>query len=134
MRAHTTVMSPPWPLPIHFFFPSMTHESPSLRAVVSRATASEPWVGSVSANAPSFSARASGPSQASRCSGEPHWSMACIARPACTAIAVAMEASARETSMVMSLEASGVIVGWPGTSTASVSRPCFPASATRSVG
>ena len=46
------------PLPIHFLRPLSTQESPSRRAVVSSETESEPWSGSVRANAPILSSRA----------------------------------------------------------------------------
>ncbi len=51
-RAQTTTTSAMVPLPIHFFSPLISQVSPSRRAEVSRPTESEPWVGSVRANAP----------------------------------------------------------------------------------
>ena len=59
------------PLPIHFLRPLSTQESPSRRAVVSSETESEPWSGSVRANAPILSSRAIGGSQRCFCSSEP---------------------------------------------------------------
>jgi hypothetical protein len=81
-RAQTTTRSAKVPLPIQRFSPSITHSSPSRRAVVSspRAT-SDPPCGSVSPNAPIFSIRAIAGSQRSRCSAEPQRSMLPIARP-----------------------------------------------------
>ena len=57
-RAHTTTTSATEPLPIQRFAPSMTYSSPSRRTRVSSATESEPWSGSVRANAPVCSTRA----------------------------------------------------------------------------
>ena len=51
-RAHTTTTSAIEPLPIQRFAPSSTQSSPSRRARVSSATESDPWSGSVRANAP----------------------------------------------------------------------------------
>jgi hypothetical protein len=60
------------PLPIHFFWPLSTHESPSRRAVVRRPRAtSEPESGSVRPKAPISSIRAIAGSQRSFCSSEP---------------------------------------------------------------
>jgi hypothetical protein len=70
-RAHTTTTSAKVPLPIHFFWPLITHSSPSRRAEVSSATESEPWSGSVSANAPSFPSRAISGNQRCFCSSAP---------------------------------------------------------------
>ena len=68
------------PLPIHFFRPFSTKESPSRRAEVSRPTASEPCSGSVRPKAPIFSSRAISGSQRSRCSSEPSTAIDCMAR------------------------------------------------------
>ena len=84
-RAQTTTRSANVPLPIHRFAPSMTHSSPSRRAVVSSPPAtSEPPCGSVSANAPIFSSRRIAGSHRERCSSEPQWWMLPIANPLCT--------------------------------------------------
>ena len=80
-RAHTTTTSAMVPLPIHRFSPSMTHSSPSRRAVVSSAIESEPWFGSVSAKAPIFSSRAIGGNHRSFCSSEPSMAMEFMASP-----------------------------------------------------
>ena len=73
-RAHTTMRSAKVPLPIQRFFPLSTQWSPSRRAVVASPPAmSEPWSGSVSANAPIEVRSAMPGSQRSRCSAEPQW-------------------------------------------------------------
>jgi hypothetical protein len=71
-------------LPIHFFRPFSTNESPSRRAEVSSPTASEPCAGSVSPKAPIFSSRAIAGSHRSRCSSEPSMAIDCMARKLCT--------------------------------------------------
>ena len=112
-RAHTTTTSATVPLPIHFFFPSISQVSPSQRAVVSRATESEPWSGSVNANAPSMSTRAMPGSQRCFCCCEPSIAMDRIARPACTPRKVPRLPSPRFSSMVTSPADSGSISGQP---------------------
>jgi hypothetical protein len=64
------VMSVP-ELVMNAFEPLITHSSPSSRAVVRVAPASEPPPGSVSPNAPSFSPAASAGSHSCFCSSEP---------------------------------------------------------------
>ena len=98
-RAHTTTRSAKVPLPIQRFFPLSTQWSPSRRAVVARPPAmSEPWSGSVSANAPIAVRSAMRGSQRSRCSGEPQWKMLANARPACTPKKVPKDGSTRDIS------------------------------------
>ena len=72
------------PLPIHFFAPLSTYSSPSRRAEVDSATASEPCSGSVRPKAPIFSIRAISGSHRSRCSSSPSSAIDCIARKLCT--------------------------------------------------
>ena len=84
LRAQTTIRSATVPSPIHRLRPFSTQPSPSRRAEVSRATESDPWSGSVSANAPSLSIRAMSGSQRAFCSSEPHIAIEVMARPACT--------------------------------------------------
>jgi hypothetical protein len=59
------------PLPIQRFAPSSTQPPGSRRAVVSSATESEPWAGSVTAKAPIAFRRALAGSQRSCCSSLP---------------------------------------------------------------
>ena len=106
-RAHTTARSHTDPLPIHRLAPSSTQWSPSRRAVVSRLTTSDPWVGSVSATAPSSSSRAIAGSQRSRCSSDPSRCTDVIASPECTALSVATDPSPRASSAHIIPSASG---------------------------
>ena len=101
------------PLPIHFLAPSITQVSPSRRAEVSRATESEPWSGSVSANAPIFSSRAMAGSQRCFCSSDPQNAIDRMASPACTPTNVPMLPSPRASSIVTSPAASGSMSGQP---------------------
>ena len=78
--------------------PSSTHSSPSRCALVSSATTSEPWLGSVSAKAPSTSQVAIRGRYCARCSAEPSMAMVVIASPECTALRVAMLPSPRASS------------------------------------
>jgi hypothetical protein len=82
-------------------------------AVVSSETESDPCSGSVSANAPIFSSRAIGPSQRCFCSSEPHFAIAFIASPACTAMKVPRLPSPRFISMWIRPADSGSIGGQP---------------------
>ncbi len=86
------------PLPIHFFCPFSTKESPSRRAEVSSATASEPCCGSVRPKAPIFSMRAIAGSHRCRCSSEPRIAIDCMARKLCTPLKVPTLPSARASS------------------------------------
>jgi len=106
-RAHTTVTPPEEPLPIHFFAPFSTHSSPSRRASVSSETESEPWSGSVRANAASTSPRAIGRSHSAFCASLPNSATDLRARPPCTARIVPSDPSPREISMLTSPAASG---------------------------
>ncbi len=71
-------------LPIQRLRPLITYSSPSVRTLVSRCTASEPWSGSVSANAPMASRSAIAGSQRSFCASEPSIAIDCMARFECT--------------------------------------------------
>ncbi len=75
------------------FEPSSTHSSPSSRAVVRIALASEPPPGSVSANAPIASPRAIGTSHRSCCSFVPNRKSGFAARPTAASSVIATEAS-----------------------------------------
>src|SRR5260370_31302573 len=84
-RAQIIVRSPKVALPIHFFCPFSTHESPSRRAVVSRPPeVPEPTSGSVKPKEPIFSSRAIGGSHFCFCSSEPPRKIDPIANPLCT--------------------------------------------------
>ena len=91
----------------------MTQVSPSRRAEVSSATESEPWSGSVSANAPSLSSSAIGGSQRCFCSSEPSIAIDCIASPAWTPRKVPRLPSPRLSSMWTRPLAIGLIGGQP---------------------
>ena len=81
--------------------------SPSRRAVVSSATESEPWSGSVSAKAPTASSRAIAGSQRFFCSSEPCMSIDFMASPDCTPRNVPRLPSPRCSSMLTRPRASG---------------------------
>ena len=104
------------PRPIHRLRPFSTQSSPSRRAEVSRATESEPWSGSVSANAPSESIRAISGSQRAFCSSEPHIAIDVMARPACTPRTTPRLPSPRCSPMVTSAAQAQVlrVVAIPG--------------------
>ena len=134
-RAHTIVMPPAAPLPIHFLAPFSTQPpAPSGRADVSRDTESEPCSGSVSANPPGSVPRATGSRYRSFCSGLAQCTRARSTSPPCTAAAAAIDPSAREISIATRPAANGDITACPGTSSPSVSRSSSPARATRSNG
>ena len=80
------------------FVPEMRQPSPSGVAVVRIAPASEPEPDSVSANAPSFSPRASGGTNRSRCSSVPNARIGSVHALVCTATVTPTPASARESS------------------------------------
>ena len=101
------------PLPIQRLRPSSTHSSPSRRAVVSRATTSEPWFGSVSAKAPSTSQAAIRGRYLARCSADPSIPMVVMASPECTAFNVLMLPSPRASSAAIMPSASGESPGQP---------------------
>ena len=101
------------PLPIHRFAPLSTQWSPSRRAVVSRPTESDPWPGSVSANAPTFSSRAIAGSQRCFCSSEPSMLIEPMARPFWTPRKVLTLPSPRDSSSVTMPAASRDSPGQP---------------------
>ena len=100
-------------LPIQRFSPSSTQWSPSRRAVVDSAIESEPWSGSVSANAPIFSIVDMDGSQRAFCSSEPHIAIDCMARPACTPRNVPRLPSPRCSSMCTSPHAIALMSAAP---------------------
>ena len=112
-RAQTTTTWAIVPLPIQRLAPSMTQESPSRRAVVSRAIESEPCLGSVRAKAPILSSRAIGGSQRSFCSAEPSMAIVFMASPDWTPRKVARLPSPRCSSMCTRPEAIGLMPGHP---------------------
>ena len=85
-------------LPIQRLAPSSTQESPSRRTVVSSATESEPWSGSVSAKAPIRSSVAIPGSQRCRCSSLPSRLIVPMASPDWTPRNVFTLPSPREIS------------------------------------
>ena len=87
-------------LPIQRLAPFSTHASPSRRAVVSSATESEPWSGSVRAKAPIRSSVAIPGSQRCLCSSLPSTLIEPIARPDCTPRKVLTLPSPRDISTV----------------------------------
>ncbi len=99
LRAHTTTTSAMLPDPIQRLAPFSTYESPTRRAFVSSATESEPWSGSVRANAPSCSRRAMLGSQRCFCSSEPSIAIDFIANPDWTPRNVPRLPSPRLSSM-----------------------------------
>ena len=82
----------------HCFVPLIRQPSPSGDAVVRSEPASEPEPGSVSANAPIASPRASGGTNRSRCSSVPNATIGRVAALVCTATVTPTPASARESS------------------------------------
>jgi hypothetical protein len=112
-RAHTTTTSANEAFPIHRLRPSSTHSSPSRRALVASDTESEPWSGSVSANAPIRSSRAIGGSQRCFCSSEPSRPIAPIASPECTPKNVLTLPSVRASSRATIPAARRLIPGQP---------------------
>jgi hypothetical protein len=98
-RAQTITRSAKEALPIQRLAPSSTQWSPSRRARVSRATASEPCSGSVSPKAPIFSILAMAGSQRRFCSSSPSRAMEVMASPEWTPKKVQMLPSPRPSSM-----------------------------------
>ena len=86
------------PFVIHCFEPFSTQPSPSGEAVVRKEPASEPDPGSVSANAPSCSPRASGGTNRERCSSLPNARIGSVVALVCTATVTPTPASARDSS------------------------------------
>ena len=107
-RAHTITRSATLPLPIQRLDPLSTQWSPSRRAVVSSAIESEPWSGSVRANAPSLSSDDIAGSQRCFCSSEPHIAIDCMASPECTPRNVPSDPSPRCSSMCTRPTVSGL--------------------------
>ena len=86
------------PFVIHCFEPVMRQPSPSGSARVRSEPASEPASGSVSANAPIPSPRASGGTKRARCSSVPKVRIGSVHALVCTATVTPTPASARESS------------------------------------
>ena len=78
--------------------PLSTQWSPSRTAVVRVPAASLPALGSVSAQAPSFSPRANGVSHRDFCASEPNMKMCAGPRPLCAATDSATDGSTRASS------------------------------------
>ena len=93
---------------------------------------SEPWAGSVRANAPSSLPVAMSGSQRFFCSSLPHRAMDRMASPPWTPETVEMDPSPRESSMATSPAAILDMGGMPGTSTPSRGRSSSPMRRTRS--
>ena len=87
-------------LPIQRFAPLSTQESPSRRTLVSSATESEPWSGSVRAKAPILSSAAIAGSQRCFCSSLPSRLIVPMVSPDCTLMKVVMLPSPRASSRV----------------------------------
>ena len=122
------------PLPIHFFSP-LSRNPPSVAvAVDSSATASDPWVGSVSAKAAYSVPAAMAGSQRFFCSSEPHSATDRSASPPWTAIIVATDPSPRLISMLTSPAAMLLIGAKPSTVTPSRSRSSSPRRRSRWTG
>ena len=100
-------------LPIQRFDPLRTSSSPSRRTVVSSATESDPWFGSVSANAPILSSVAIAGSQRCFCSSLPSMLIEPMARPDCTPKNVLMLPSPRDISSDAIPAANGERPGQP---------------------
>ena len=83
---------------IHCFAPVIVQPSPVGSALVRSAPASEPASGSVSANAPSTSPRASGGTKRDFCSSVPKARIGSVAALVCTATVTPTPASARDSS------------------------------------
>ena len=100
-------------LPIQRLAPLSTQESPSRRTVVSSATESEPWFGSVSAKAPILSSAAIAGSQRCFCSSLPSRLIVPMVSPDCTLMKVVMLPSPRANSRVTMPSSSGDSPGQP---------------------
>lgn len=112
-RAQTTMTSAMLALPIQRLAPLSTQCRPSRRAVVSSRTASEPWLGSVSANAPILSRVAMAGSQRCFCSSLPSSPIEPIDSPDCTPMKVLTLPSPRDISRVRMPAASRDSPGQP---------------------
>ena len=94
-----TTVSPARPAcVVNVFVPSRTQSSPSARARVRRLPASLPASGSVSAQAPRYSPRASGDSQRSLCASDPNIPTCAAASPLWAATVSAIVGSTRASS------------------------------------
>ena len=98
MRANSSTVPAKAPLVIHCFAPVIVQPSPSATAAVRSEPASEPASGSVSANAPIASPRASGGTKRLRCSSVPKVRIGSVTALVCTATVTPTPASARESS------------------------------------
>ena len=98
MRAKRRNVDAWLPFVHHCFVPVIRQPSPSGTAVVRSEPASEPEPGSVSANAPSASPRASGGTKRAFCSSVPNVTIGSVAALVCTATVTPTPASARESS------------------------------------
>ena len=98
MRANSSTVPPKAPFVIHCFAPVIVQPSPSATAAVRSEPASEPASGSVSANAPIASPRASGGTKRLRCSSLPKLRIGSVTALVCTATVTPTPASARESS------------------------------------
>ena len=91
-------MPPKPPFVIHCFVPVIVQPSPSGSAAVRSEAASEPASGSVSANAPIFSPRASGGTNRDLCSSVPNVRIGSVTALVCTATVTPTPASPRDSS------------------------------------
>ena len=98
MRAKSSTVPPKPPFVIHCFVPVIVQPSSSATAAVRSAPASEPASGSVSANAPIASPRASGGTKRLRCSSLPKPRIGSVTALVCTATVTPTPASARDSS------------------------------------
>ena len=98
VRANSSTVPPKPPFVIHCFVPVIVQPSPSATAAVRSEPASEPASGSVSANAPIASPRASGGTKRLRCSSLPKPRIGSVTALVCTATVTPTPASARESS------------------------------------
>ena len=100
-------------LPIQRLAPLSTQESPSRCTVVSNATESDPWFGSVRAKEPILSSAAIGGSHRCFCSWLPSRLIAPMLSPDCTLMNVVMLPSPRASSRVTMPSSSGDSPGQP---------------------
>ena len=98
VRAKSSTVPAKPPFVIHCFEPVIDQPSPVATAAVRSAPASEPASGSVSANAPIASPRASGGTKRLRCSSVPKVRIGSVTALVCTATVTPTPASARESS------------------------------------
>ena len=98
VRANSRKVPEYRPFVIHCFAPVIVQPSPDGSAFVRIAPASEPASGSVRANAPRCSPRASGGTKRDFCSSVPYASSGRVTALVCTATVTPTPASARESS------------------------------------